>query len=418
MSYLNVGEVESAMVSLAAAYPQVTELITLPYVTYEGRTTHALRIGRDNVHDGVLFTGCAHAREWGGAEVCIYFAADLLEAYTAGTGLLYGGTSFSAFAVAAIVRDLSVFVAPCLNPDGRNFDQIHDALWRKNRNPASSGGNSARVGVDLNRNHPWLWDFRTAFAPGAMSAGTLASDDPGSDLFHGASAGSEPEGQNVRWLLDRYRFIRYFMDIHSYTGDVLYPWGDDSDQSVNAAMNFRNSAFDGQRGIDGGYAEYIPSHDLSLVQGVAQRVAAAISAVRGQQYVAKQSAYLWGNGTVGYPTSGTVDDYAYSRHFTNCCTGKTYAFTLEFGLPASDFRTSFHPPWPEMQRVVADADAGLVELCTAALPTWVPPWKIWFRRLWPWDIYGPLAKLVAQTFGPLVEQIRSRLQGFGRRTST
>ena len=177
MSYLNVVEVESALASLAGAYPAVTELIALPYATYEGRTSHALRIGHDSVHDGVLFTACAHAREWGGAEVCVYFAADLLEAYANHTGLTYGGTSFGAHAVQRIVDHLSVFVVPCLNPDGRSYDQAYDALWRKNRNPASSGGVASRVGVDLNRNHPWLWDFRTAFDPGATSFGTLASDE-------------------------------------------------------------------------------------------------------------------------------------------------------------------------------------------------------------------------------------------------
>ena len=59
MTYLNVVEVESALASLASAYPTVTELIALPYTTHEGRTSHALRIGHDSVHDGVLFTACA-----------------------------------------------------------------------------------------------------------------------------------------------------------------------------------------------------------------------------------------------------------------------------------------------------------------------------------------------------------------------
>src|SRR5439155_15956341 len=108
MSYLNVAEVESALASLVTGYPGITELITLPNLSVEGRTVHALRIGHDSVHDGVLFTACAHAREWGGAEICVYFASDLLEAYTRRTGLTYQGTSFSALTVARIVNNLSV----------------------------------------------------------------------------------------------------------------------------------------------------------------------------------------------------------------------------------------------------------------------------------------------------------------------
>jgi hypothetical protein len=67
-----------------------------------------------------------------------------------------------------------------------------------------------------------------------------------------------------------------------------------------------------------------------------------------------------------------------------------------------------------MEKIVADADAGLVEFCVAALPVWVPPWKIWFRRLWPWEIYGPLARYVGELFGPYVERVRGVLRRSSR----
>ena len=412
MSYLNVDEVESALQGLAAAYPGVAELIALPNQSVEGRTCHALRIGLDPACDGVLFTACAHAREWGGAEICIYFAADLLEAYTNRTTLIYGGKSFGAATVRAIVEHLNVVVFPCVNPDGRRFDQDHDALWRKNRNPQDSGGDPTRIGVDINRNHSFLWDFRTAFSAGALAFGTLASDDPGSDLYHGSAADSEPESRNVHWLLDSYRFIRWYIDIHSYTGDVLFSWGDDVDQSDTPSMNFLDPAYDGQRGVAGGYGEFISGSDQTLVQGTAQRVTNAINAVRGGHYEAKQSVFLWGGTTLGYPTSGAVDDYAYSRHFADCTKRKVYAFTLEFGYWTGDARTSFHPPWPEMEQIVAEIDAGLVELCAAAAPAWMPPWVVAWRHLWPWQIWDPLAR----SLEPLVRPILESVIGEGRFT--
>ena len=46
MSYLNVQEVESALTSLQANYSNICSLITLPIRTHEGRTCHAIRIGR------------------------------------------------------------------------------------------------------------------------------------------------------------------------------------------------------------------------------------------------------------------------------------------------------------------------------------------------------------------------------------
>jgi murein tripeptide amidase MpaA len=406
LSYLNVDEVESALQGLAGSYPAVSELIELPNKTFEGRTCHALRIGANPDADAILFTACQHAREWGGAEICVYLAADLLEAYSTGTGLVYGGTAFNSWTIQSIVKNLNVIVFPSVNPDGRKYDQDNDALWRKNRNPADSGGNPARIGIDLNRNHSWLWDFRTKFNPGALAYGTLSSDNPSDELYHGSAPDSEPESRNVHWLLDTYRFTRWYLDIHSYTGDVLFPWGDDGDQSTTPTMNFRNSAYDGQRGVDGGYLEYIPAADKTLVQGAAQRVCDAINGVRGGHYEAKQSVYLRGTtGTISYPTSGTVDDYTYSRHFADCTKGKVHALTLEFNYYDGNVRTSFHPPWTEMEKIIPEIDAGLVELCAANAPAWIPPWIVLYRKLWPWEIWDPMVRLVEPLARPVLQRV-------------
>jgi len=42
---------------------------------------------------------------------------------------------------------------------------VQDAGWRRNRNPANSSGNAACIGVDINRNYDFLFDFATAFSP-------------------------------------------------------------------------------------------------------------------------------------------------------------------------------------------------------------------------------------------------------------
>ncbi len=405
MSYLNVDEVNSALSALATTYPGLTELIALPDASVEGRRSYALRIGMNPNTDGVLFTGCAHAREWGGADACVYFAADLLEAYTQGTGLQYGTRWFAPASVKSIVERITVVVFPCVNPDGRAFDQQHDALWRKNRNPAAAGGDPSRIGVDVNRNHPFLWDFRRKFAPNA-NPGTLASDDPANELFHGAAANSEPETRNVHWLLDRYRFMRWYVDIHSFDGDVLYAWGDDLDQSTTPSMSFLNNAYDGQRGVAGGYGEYIASADLTIARGAAQRVVETMGAVRGKPYVATQSVSLWGSqGSVSYPVSGTAADYAFSRHSADCTKRKVYAFTMEFGFEAASSRDGFHPPWPEMAEIVKEVDAGMLELCLVATPAWVPPWKILWRRLFPWQIWDPMVRAI----GGAIRELSARL---------
>lgn len=179
MTFLNVVEIESALTALSAAYPKVTQLITLPHFTAEGRQSHALRIGSgDCPRSAVLIISGAHAREWGGPDICINFAADLLEAWSMSTGLVYGGTSYTESEITSIIDHVDLIVFPNINPDGREYSQKSVPLWRKNRNPASSGGQAKKIGVDVNRNYDFLWDFPVAFAPAAQAAGTLASNDP------------------------------------------------------------------------------------------------------------------------------------------------------------------------------------------------------------------------------------------------
>jgi murein tripeptide amidase MpaA len=162
MSYLNVQEVESALIALAQSYSGLSELITLPIRTYEARTCHALRIGKKpkTECDNILFTGGVHAREWGSCEMCILFASDLLEAYVTGTGLQYGGKIFSKDQIRTVIENLNVIIFPDVNPDGRNYSQTKVPLWRKNRNPTA--------GVDINRNYDFLWDFPNLFSPSSQ----------------------------------------------------------------------------------------------------------------------------------------------------------------------------------------------------------------------------------------------------------
>ena len=355
MPYMNVTEVESALTGLATAYPSICELITLPHNSIEGRTIHAVRVGANGAaaRDAVLITGAVHAREWGGSEICVNVATDLCEAYTAATGLTYGGKHFTVAQVKAIVEGLNLIICADVNPDGRDFSQNTDALWRRNRNPAESGGNPDCIGVDLNRNQDFLWDFPVFFDP---ASGVNTSDSPcsSSQTYRGSAPTSEPETQNVVWLMDSYTRVRWYLDVHSHGQDILHSWGDDENQSADAAQNFTNAAFDGQRGVSGdGYAEHIPAGELTDVVALANAFHDSLLTVRGKDYAVSPAYTL-------YPTSGANDDYAYSRHFVNAALSNIYSYTIEFG-------TEFHPAWAEMELVVADVTAGILGFCLKAI---------------------------------------------------
>ncbi len=419
MSFLNIVEIESALKGLARQYPAITELIPLPNVTHDGNWSHALRISNAAGFDcrpAFVFVSGVHAREWGGPDTLVNLAADLLAAYTSNQGLTYGAKTFSADAVQHIVERTDVVVFPDINPDGRAYSMAGaagttQAMWRKNRNPASSGGDPARIGVDVNRNYDFLWDFPVAFSP-AANMNTLASTDPGNSLFHGTGPFSEPESRNVQWLVDRFPNARYFVDVHSYSGDVLYPWGSDENQATDPTMSFKNPAWAGKRGVPGDvYREYMPGTRLTELQAGAAVIRDGINAVRQQGYVIAQGFWLWASS---YPTSGTSEDWAFTREFLNPARGQLNGFVIEFNKQAT-----FFPSWADMEQMILDVDSGLLALVEWATPTrWQVMWcwivhvirdllkKLW-RRLFPWEIWGP--------FGPwsrLVKRVEAQVGRF------
>jgi carboxypeptidase T len=347
-TYLNIAEVESALVAAAAApYANIATLITLPNVTHEGRTCHALKIagqsGANRV--GVYFLGGVHAREWGSPDILINFIEQVEQAYVNGTSLTFGGKTFGATDIKTIVDTLDILIFPQANPDGRYYSMNVYGNWRKNRRPAPTGSPQC-VGVDINRNYDFLWDFHKHFSP---SANVWASTDPCDFYYIGVSSFSEPETQNARWIVEQFANTRFFVDVHSDGEQILYRWSDDSDQSVDPNMNFMNPDYDSDRGFEGSYAEYIPAPDRDTSVSLATVMHDAIKAVRGTDYTVAQS-------FKAYASSGTSEDYFYSRHFVDASQPKIITFTLEWGK-------SYHPLYSEMRPIIDETTAGLLAFC-------------------------------------------------------
>ncbi len=358
--YLTTDEVEQAMVLAEQNHSGYFERIPLPHLTWEKRRVHAFRIGAgtggDRSRPAVCFLGGVHGREWGSPDILIYFAVRLLRAYRDGHGFKLGRREVTAAQVRRLVETMDIIVLPQVNPDGRKFSMERSAMWRKNRRPAPRGHGTRSVGVDINRNFPFLWRFKRYFAAGTVDS----SHRPGDyESYIGPREASEPETRNVIWLLDRFPNIRYMVDLHSYGETILHSWGSDENQSKDPAMNFRNHAYDGKRGrlFDDVYREYFPPQDQKAALDVARRMSAAIRLVRGRKYQVKPSVGL-------YPTAGATDDYSYSRHFVDPKKGRIIPLTVEWGR--SHASTPFHPPYPEMRKVMREVSAGLLAVCLGA----------------------------------------------------
>ncbi|KAH6880655.1 hypothetical protein B0T10DRAFT_518965 [Thelonectria olida] len=359
---LNVKEIKSGLQGLVNTYGIST--FTTPYKTYEGATVLGAKVGGTggtcNNAYRVYFNGNIHARERGSMDSVLYFVSDLLYANKNNVGLTYGSKTYTNAQVKTALSAGIVFI-PLSNPDGVAYDQSTNSCWRKNRNPNSGSS----VGVDLNRNFDFLWDFKKLFATSVQSS--VGSTSPSSETYHGTSAFSEPETKNIKWVFDTYSKIRWFVDLHSYAGDVLYSWGSDENQSKYPYMSFLNSTYNGVRGIlsdapgsGSGYGEYTPKTEWDANLAAAQRMTSAMTAGGGRSYTAMQSSDL-------YPTSGASDDYAYSRHFANSNNNLVHAYTVEFGFGNNAASCPFYPTVSQYNSNLKATSAGFMELLLAAV---------------------------------------------------
>ena len=338
MAYLSVAALDAAVDHITTTYPAITAAITLPEASVEGRPIKALKIGEttSSGRPAVIFLGGTHARELINPETVVGFALRLCDAYVNNTGLAFGPKTYDPSTIQSIVKTLDLVLLPMVNPDGRNHCLVPggEPMWRKNR--SNHPGDACR-GVDLNRNCDFLW-----------SSGIGTSADSCSDVYKGPAAFSEPEARNVRWLIDQFPSATCMIDIHSYSELVLFPWGDDDNQTTDPNQNFLNPAFDGQRGIVGsGYREYIPTADQEAHLALGRRVRDGIAAVRGRVYTLQQSVAL-------YPTTGTNHDYAYARHFVDTGKRRILGYTLETAR-------EFQPGDAEKNQVITEVSAGLME---------------------------------------------------------
>jgi hypothetical protein len=409
---LSVTNIEAEITAIGAnpAYAGFVTVSNLPNVTIEGRTVKLIRIGTGSIH--VLILGGVHAREWAPPDAVLDWVKNLLEAKRLGTAFIdpafnwvvsnadvddgvYTGpitfdraTIIDAPTVKRIIKKLSIFVIPCVNPDGRNFTAPTFPLgpnvnWRKNRNPL--GVACGEMGVDINRNFPMCWDYRTYYnSASASSSGVSVLDNPcggsgGMDpdqVYHGTGAASEPETRNVISVLTNHN-IRFFIDVHSHQRDIYYAWGINPNQNSDPSKTFLNTALNSSGGIGGrevgniaSYGEYIPGASFetnyilcanAMRQAIYNNAGADVHARARSKYQVKQSFAL-------YSAPGSSDDYAFSTQLTasgnNASTNSKfplYAFTIEVGEKfAAEGR--FQPSlvqYPKIRREVWSALAAL-----------------------------------------------------------
>ncbi len=276
-NFHNYAELRQELQKLVDSHSSIAALDSIGK-SVEGRDLMRLRISKDLANashlPASLIMGGHHAREHVSVEVPLMFAQRLLSLYDKG----------DADAVRLIsTRDIQI--VPLVNPDGAEYDIQGGQykMWRKNRTANSDGS----YGVDLNRNYSHGWS----------PDGVGASNDPGTEVFHGPKAFSEPETQAVKKWVDSTPNATTLLTLHTYSELVLYPWG---------------SAYDGISN----------TRDEQVFEKMAKQMAA------WNGYSPMQASNL-------YLATGDTCDWAYSEH-------KIFAFTFEMD-PSSFVNDGFYP---------------------------------------------------------------------------
>lgn len=232
--YRTVEETEAALDRLAREHPHLATVLsigpswekTIPGGDpgYDLRALVLTRRERPGPRPRFMLLAAHHARELTTAEAALRFAEELVAGYDHDPEATW------------LLDFHEIHVLPIANPDGRKLAEL-GLWWRKNTSRTNGCTSYPRYGTDLNRNAGFNW------------GGIGSSDEPCSEVFRGPHAFSEPENQALRDYL-RALFppqrepdattpapdtaSGLVISLHSYSELVLYPWGWTTNPAPNA----------------------------------------------------------------------------------------------------------------------------------------------------------------------------------------
>lgn len=172
----------------------------------------------------LFIMSAVHAREYATAELSTRFAEHLINQYNINADITW------------LLDYHEIHLLLQSNPDGRKQAET-GLLWRKNTNQNYCSSNPGSRGADLNRNFSFKW---------ACCGGS--SGNQCSETYRGSSPASEPETQAIQnYVLAQFPDQRgpeptdpapddatgVFIDLHSYSQLVLWPWGYTSEHAPN-----------------------------------------------------------------------------------------------------------------------------------------------------------------------------------------
>lgn len=204
--FYTYNEVVQKLDSMRIQYPNLISVKQNLGTTSENRVIWSVKIS-DNPdinesasEPAIYFDALHHAREPQAMACVMYYMYWLLENYGTNPEATY------------LLNNREIYFVPVVNPDGYVYNQTTNpnggGSWRKNRR-----NNGTCFGVDLNRNYNYGWGLNSG-----------SSSDPCSETYRGPSAGSEPEIQAIKNLMNSIH-PKIGFSMHSVAGRYLNPYG-------------------------------------------------------------------------------------------------------------------------------------------------------------------------------------------------
>lgn len=234
--YRTVEETIAAVESLAATYPHLATVADIgdswEKATPGGSPGYdliALTLTNKDItlpKPRILILSALHAREYATAELNLRFAEHLVHSYGSDPDVTW------------LLDYHELHLVFHANPDGRKLAET-GLLWRKNTDNDDGCADKRLWGTDLNRNFSFYWNCCNG-----------SSGNPCAETYRGPAPASEPETQAIEaYLRAHFPALRgdalkapaplttsgIFLDLHSYGGLVLWPWGFTYSQPPNSA---------------------------------------------------------------------------------------------------------------------------------------------------------------------------------------
>lgn len=306
--YRTIDEINARLNTVNAANPTLTEIIDYgdSYCKTQGGCTtpggqsvpgydlRAIRITNEAIGGSkprYFLMANIHAREITTPELALRFVDWLIDGYNTNADARW------------LVDYHEVYIVPSVNPDGHRIVEFGPYYQRKNANRSNGcttwpPTTSSQYGIDLNRNHTFMWNT------GGSSNATC------DQTYRGPSAGSEVETVALQnFVLTLFPDQRgpgindpapdnttgIFMTLHSYGNLALWPWGN----TTNPAPNATGLQAIGQKfATYNGYQACQPSVCLYLTSGTSDDWAYGILGI---------PSYTFEVGTAFMPSYSTID---------------------------------------------------------------------------------------------------------------